>query len=177
MMKRAILAMLLIFIGGCAAVQDPPSGPAPEISGTQDLVLDEQDLQQLGMAGDGTDCRTEGYPTNDRSPLAQYSFCSYTVNTLDDTQIVLELQKFTNREDLYGTYQYASLHLRGFEGLISEDDYGDQSRFYVSNESAVHYYHLWTSRDEYLIHITSKGSREAREHIAGMGRRILSRFG
>ena len=176
MRLAVMLAILLVLIGGCSIVQDPPSGPAPEISGTQELVLDEQDLQQLGMTGDGADCQTEEYPANDRSPLAQYSICYYTIHR-DDAEVVLELQKFTNREDLNGAYQYASLHLRGFEGLISEDDYGDQSRFYVSNESAVYYYHLWICKDEYLIHITSKGSKEAGEHIAKTGRRILSRFG
>ncbi|HIH04835.1 TPA: hypothetical protein HA281_02810 [Candidatus Woesearchaeota archaeon] len=176
-----ILAILLILIGGCSTVQDPPSGPTikttHKISGTQELVLNEQDLQQLGMTSDGTDCQTEEYQTNGYSPLAQYSFCNYTINSLNDTQVVLELQKFTNVEDRNGTYQYSSLHLRGFEGLISENDYGDLSRLYVNNESTVYYYHLWIGKDEYLIHITSKGTKEAGEYIAKIGRRILSKFG
>jgi hypothetical protein len=172
-------------------VQDSPSGPTIKtthtISGTQELVLNEQDLQQLGMRSDdlkqlgmrsnGTDCQTEEYQTNEYSPLAQYSICSYIINSLNDTEVVIQLEKFTNFEDLNGSYQYTSLHLRGFEGLISENDYGDLSRFYVNNESTVYYYHLWIVKNEYLIHITSKGTEEAKEYIAEIGYRILSKFG
>jgi len=200
-MKLAIiLAILLILIGGCSTVQDSPSGPTIKtthtISGNQELVLNEQDLQQLGMTGDGlqqlgmtsngTDCQTEEYQTDEYSPLAQYSICSYTINSLNDTEVVIELKKFANLEDLNGTYQYESLHLRSIEGLISENDYGDQSRFYLNNENdyggqyndpTVYYYHLWIGKNEYLIHITSKGSKEAEEYIAKIGRQILSKFG
>ena len=161
--------------------QDSPSGPtiktAHTISGTKDLALNEQDLQQLGITSDGTDCRTEEYTTNDYSPLAQYSICSYTINSLNDSRVVLELKKYINFEDLNDTYQYESLHLRGFQGLISENDYGDLSRFYVNNESTVYYYHLWISKNEYLILITSKGTKKDGEYIAKIGRRILSKFG
>ncbi|MBS3136574.1 hypothetical protein J4401_06500 [Candidatus Woesearchaeota archaeon] len=182
-MKLAILAIILIFIVGCTINQDGESAqnrsslvqPIPRVSGTQDLLLNEQDIQQFGMRSNGTGCQIEEYPTSERSPLAQYGICLYTIEG-DDTQVVIELQKFTNSEDLNGTYQYSSLHLRGFEGLISENAYGDQSRFYVNNESAVYYYHLWISKNEYLIHITSKGSKEAEEYIAKIGQRILSRF-
>lgn len=181
-MKLAvILTILMIFTVGCSILQDEKSdktiSATQTISGTQALVLNEQDLQQLGMAVYGTDCQTEEYQTNAYSPLAQYSFCTYAINSLNNTQVVLELQKFTNLEDLNGTYQYSSLHLRGFQGLISEDDYGDLSRFYVNNESAVYYYHLWICKNEYLIHITSKGSKEAEEYIAKIGRGILRKFG
>ena len=177
-MKLAIiLAILIILIGGFLIVQDLPSLPTTNtthtISGTQ-YLLNEQDLQQLGMAGG--ECQTEEDQTNDYSPLAQYSFCNYTINSLNDTQVALELQKFTNFEDLNGTYQYSSLHLRGFQGLISENDYGDLSRFYVNNESTVYYYHLWIGKNEYLIHITSKGAGEAGEYIEKTGWQILSKF-
>lgn len=182
-MKLAILAILFIIVGGCSINQDgksaqndsPSFQTITTVSVTQELLLNEQDLQQIGMRNNETDCQTEVYPTNDRSPMAQYTICYYTINQ-DDTQIVIELQKFTNREDLNGTYQYTSLHLRGFEGLISENDYGDVSRFYVNNESTVYYYHLWISKSEYLIHITSKGTKEAGEYITKIGQRILSKF-
>jgi len=99
----------------------------------------------------------------------------------------IELQKFANYEALDGTYQYDSSHLFGVKGLISENDYGDQSRFRVNseddygaefNEPGVYYYHLWICKNEYLIHITSSGrSKEADEYIAKIGQRILSKFG
>ena len=190
-MKLAIiLAILLILIGGCSTVQDSSSGPTIKttsaISGIQELVLNVQDLLQLGMTSDhlnqlgmttnGTACQTEEYPTDEHSPLAQYGICSYIIDRLNYTEVVIQLSKFTNLADRNGTYQYESLHLRGFEGIISENDYGDLSRFYVNNESTVYYYHLWISKNEYLIHITSKGTKEAQEYIAEIGSRILSKF-
>ena len=170
-------------------MQDQPSGPTIKatntISGTRELVLNEQDLQQIGMTGDGTGCPTEEYTTNEYAPLAQYNFCNYTINSLNGTEVIIELKKFTNFEALNGTYQYDSLHLYSVEGLISENDYGDQSRFRVNNEHDyggqyndpnVYYYHLWIGKNEYLIHITSKGAKGAEEYIAKIGRQILSKF-
>jgi len=184
-MKLAIiLAILLILIGGYLIVQE---GPTPTISGTQELVLNEQDLQQLGMTSAGTDCYTdEEYSNIVDSSLGQYSFCNYTINSLNDTWVVIELQKFANYEALNGSYQYDSQHLFSIQGIISENDYGNQSLFRVNseydyggqyNEPGVYYYHLWICKNEYLIHITSKGSKEADDYIAKIGWRILSKFG
>jgi len=205
-MKLAIiiLAILLILITGCSTVQ-PPSGPAVNtaqaISGTQDLVLNETDLQQLGLASDltnqglqqlgiagsGTNCQTdENYSNIVDSSLGQYSICAYNISSLNDTQAIIELQKFANYEALNGSYQYGSLHLYSIEGLISENDFGDQSRFRVNNvndyggqydKPGIYYYHLWICKDKYLIDISSSGSKDAEEYIAKIGRRILSKFG
>ena len=190
MKLTVILAILLILIGGYLIVQNLLSGPTtrtnPTISGTQKVVLNEQDLQQLGMTGHG--CRTEEEYTNIvDSSQGQYSFCNYTINSLDDTSVIIELQKFANYEALNGTYQYDSLHYYSIQGLISENDFGDQSRFRVNNENdyggqfnppGVYYYHLWIGKDLYLIHITSSGrSKEAEQYIAKIGRQILSKFG
>ncbi|MEK6943168.1 MAG: hypothetical protein AABX00_03850 [Nanoarchaeota archaeon] len=180
-MKPAIiLTIFLLLIGGCSTAKTT-------ILGTQELLLDAQDLQQLGMKNNGTDCLTEEYPTNEFSPLAQYSFCDYTINSLNDTEVIIQLQKFTNLNDLNGTYQYSSQHYRSVEGLISVNDYGDQSRFYLNNENDyggqyndpnIYYYTLYITKDEYLIQITSKGSsKEAAEYISKIGRQILSKFG
>jgi hypothetical protein len=189
----------MILIGGCST----DSGPTIiTISGTQELVLNEQDLQQLGVTSDlneqdleqlgiisdGTNCHTEeGYTNIVDSSMGQYSICAYLIPSLSDTQVVIELQKFANYEALNGSYQYGSSHLYSVEGLISENDYGDMSRFRVNNENdyggqfnepGVYFYHLWICKDLYLIHITSKGrSKEAQEYIAKIGRRILSKFG
>jgi hypothetical protein len=173
-----ILIVLSLFISGCT------NNATHTISGTQELVLNEQDLQQLGMTGG--ECQTdEEYSNIVDSSLGQYSFCSYTI--LKDTKVVIELQKFANYEALDGTYQYDSSHLFGTKGLISENTYGDQSRFRVNseddymghlNEPGVYFYHLWICKDLYLIHITSSGrSEEAGEYITKIGRQILSKFG
>ena len=199
-MKLAIiLAILLILIGGCSTA--PTIKTTHTISGTQDLVLNEQDLQQLGMTsdlneqdlqqlgvtGNGTNCQTDEEYTNIvDSSLGQYSLCIYNINSLNDTQVIIELQKFENSEALDGSYQYGSSHLYSVEGLISENDYGDKSRFRVSNvndyggqynDPNVYYYHLWICKNEYLIHITSNRAKEAKEHIAKIGQTILSKFG
>ena len=218
-----IIVMAVILLAGCQqeltlnkpssndgqavnSSQESPSGPTirttPTISGTQELVFNEQDLQQLGMTsdlneqdlqqlgitGNGTNCQTEEDYTNIvDSSLGQYSICIYNISSLNDTQVIIQLQKFANYEALNGAYQYDSQHLYSIQGLISENDFGDQSRFRVNNENDyggqyndpnVYYYHLWICKNEYLIHITSNGrSKEAKEYIAKIGRRILSKFG
>ena len=157
-----------------------------KISGIQELVLNETDLQQLGMARDG-DCQTdETQTTISGLPLPQYGMCNYTINSLNDTNVTIELQKFTSIEDLDNTYAYGSNHLYSVQGIISQNDYGDQSLFRVNNvndymgqldQPGMYYYHLWICKDLYLIHITSSGrSKEADGYIANMGRRILSKF-
>jgi len=190
-MKTAIiLTILLIFVAGCSTVNnssDQTMITNSTISGTQELVFNEQDIKQLSITSGGADCKTEEYQTSEYSPLMQYNFCNYTVSSLNDSQVIIELKKFNNFEALNGSYQYDSLHLYSVEGLISENDYGTQSRFRVNNENDyggninnepnVYYYHLWICKDTYLIHITSKGSKETKEYVAKMGRQILSKFG
>ncbi|MDP2907795.1 MAG: hypothetical protein Q8O03_07680 [Nanoarchaeota archaeon] len=179
-MKLAvILAILIVLVGGCS------TKTTRTISGTQELILDEQDLQQLGMTGHG--CQTDDEYTNIvDSSLGQYSFCNYTINSLEDTEVIVQLQKFANLEALDGAYQYDSSHLYSVEGLISENDYGDKSRFRVNNEHDyggqynepdVYFYHLWICKDKFLIHITSSGrSKDAKDYIARIGQQILSKF-
>ena len=188
-----IAAILLMLITGCSTVQEPTIS----ISGTQELVLNEQDLQQLGMArnlnetelqqlgiSNGTNCWTdEEYSNIVDSSLGQYSICDYII--LNNTEVIIELQRFANLEALNGSYQYGSSHYFSVQGLISENDYGDQSRFRVNdvndyggqyNDPDVYYYHLWICKDKYLIHITSKGAKEAKEYIPKIGQQILSKF-
>jgi len=186
-MKKLLILLVLIFvivISGCVNQTTTIT-----VSGTQDLVLNTQDLQQLGMMSamsyNGADCQTEEQ-TSFSSSRVQYTICNYTINSLSDTWVVVELKKFTNREDLNDTYQYESHHLFSVQGIISENDYGDQSLFRVNNvndymghlnEPGVYYYHLWICKNEYLIHITSGGrSKEADEYIIKIGQQILSKF-
>ena len=191
-MKLAILlVILLMVIGGCKVAQEVPLEPTvtttSPVSGNQYLVLTEEDLEQLGIANNGIDCTTEEYETSEFSPLAQYSFCIFNITSQNDTEVVLEIKKFTNLNDLNGSYQYESSHLLGSKGILSQNDYGDQSKFHVNNEDdygaefntpGIYYYNLWFTKNEYLIHITSKGTKEGvKEDIATIGRRILSTFG
>ncbi|MBM3309125.1 MAG: hypothetical protein FJY77_02635 [Candidatus Altiarchaeales archaeon] len=195
MEKKVFLVMgiVVVLLAGCQQELTTHT-----ISGTQDLVLDEQDLQQLGMTNDadeqnleqlglnGTNCKTEEQTAFDLS-MVHYSVCSYVINSLNDTQVIIELKKFINSSELDGAYQYDSSHLYSIEGLISENDYGDKSRFRVNNEHdyggqydppGVYYYHLWICKNEYLIHITSGGrNKEAEGYIAKIGQQILTKFG
>jgi len=186
LIKVIILAILMILITGCSK---------NTISGTKDLILNKQDLSQLGLTAshnetelqffgmNGTNCQTdESYTNIVDSSQGQYSICIYTLN---NTEIIIELQKFANLEALDGSYQYSSLHLYSIQGLISENTYGDQSRFRVNNvndyggeynDPNIYYYHLWITKDLYLIHITSSGSSDVKEYIPRIGLQILSKF-
>jgi hypothetical protein len=177
------LVILLAFIAGCLAEKNELS----KISGIQELAPNDRDLLQLGMAANGSNCQAEEYETGEFSLLAQYSICHYTIDKLDDTEVVIELKKFSNTHDLNGSYQYESSHLSSSKGTISRDTFGDQSRFSKNheedyggefNEPGMHYYHLYFTKDIYLVHITSGGrSEEAKDYIANMGELILSKFG
>lgn len=169
-MKYAILALVLI---AACSVQGPAT--------TDDLILNEQDVSALGLSVDH--CLTEPFQTGDNVPVTETSFCNYTK---EDSAITIILTRYSNTEDLNGAYQYDSSHYYSADGLISEDTYGDQSRFRVNSENDyggelndpnVHYYHLWITKDLYLIHITSKGVESDKVVVADIGERILSKFG
>ncbi len=203
LMVFAVLSLiLLMLLGGCTSDTVNPADTKPaatEISENQALILTEQDLQQLGMAkdpdnsdlvqlgiiGNGTNCQAEEQTSFDSS-MVEYTICSYIIPSLNSTQIIIELRKFASPGALNDTYQYDSSHLYSAEGLISENDFGDQSRFRINNENdyggqynpqGVYFYHLWFTRNEFLVHITSKGSEEAKDSIAEIGHQILSKLG
>ena len=186
MKPAVILAIIIILIGGFLIVQDLPSLPTTNTTHTTSAaryLLNEQDLRQLGMSGN---CTTEEYQTSASSPLVQYSFCSYNISSMAGTELVIELKKFTNFEDLNGTYQYNSLHMFSAQGLISQNTLGDQSRFRVNNENdyggnltppGVYYYHLWITKNLHLIHVTSGGNnKDAGEHVTRAGQMMLSKL-
>ena len=176
------LAVLLILVAGCSQKQENET--ISKITGIQELVLSEQEVQQLGMTSD-KDCEIETYETSPSSTLAQYGVCFYTM-TNDDTEVVIEYKKFTNQNDLNGAYQYESSHLRSSEGILEENTYGDQSKFYVNNENdygaefnppGVFFYSLYFTKDEFLVHVTTKGmNEETKEDVANIGAVILTKY-
>jgi hypothetical protein len=153
--------------------------------GIYDLMLTKNDVDRLkleeALSFDGKACHTEESLS---SPNLQYVICNYTVKDLKDTWIIIELKRFPNKEDLYNNYEYESQHLFRVQGLISENALGDKSRFRVSNENdfgqhnepGVYYYHLWVCKDDYLIHITSRGGEKAGDRVIEIGRTILSKI-
>lgn len=181
-MKLYILMIILVFIAGCS--QAPESETITKTQGIKELVLSEQEIQQLGLVSTD-DCNIEEYQTSESSPLGQYAICFYTI-TKDDTELVIEFKKFSNLKDLNGAYQYESSHLRSSEGILEENTYGDQSKLYVNNENdyeaefnppGVYFYTLYFTKDEYLVHITTKGTNEeTRDDIENIGRVILAKF-
>lgn len=189
-----ILAILVILIAGCA--KEPTTSA---ISGTSQLIPNETELSQLGLAPDlnetnlqqmgianGTNCWTDNaYSNIVDSSTGQYSICSYVIPSLN-TSLIIQLQKFDNLEALNGSYQYDSSHYYSAEGLLSENTFGDQSRFRVNSEKdyggefnppGVYFYHLWICKDLYLIHITTSGtSEDAKGYIEKMAQQILAKF-
>jgi hypothetical protein len=191
-MKLAIiLTILLLFAVGCSTVQEEKQVPvvntAPAVSGIQDLMFSAQDLSQFGLVSGGADCLVENYNTSEFSPQAQYSLCNYTIASMNNTLVWIELHRYADFESLNGSYGYTSSHLFGAKGLMSENTYGDQSRFRVNsaddyggefNDPNMYYYHLWITKDKYLIHITSGGTdKTANDSIDKMARMMLNRFG
>ncbi|MGV8086961.1 MAG: hypothetical protein ACP5N1_04990 [Candidatus Woesearchaeota archaeon] len=186
-MKLAVILMIfMILLVGCSTVKNSPVVPITNnISETSQLILNEKDLLKLEMISNGTDCKTETYETNEHSPLAQYSICNYIISNLNNTEVIIEFKKYTNLNDLNGSYDYESSHLFSANGIISENTYGDRSKFHVNtdddygaefNTQGIYFYHLWICKDTYLIHITSKGSENAQEVIAKIGTEIMSKF-
>ncbi|MCB9359369.1 hypothetical protein H6503_05540 [Candidatus Woesearchaeota archaeon] len=175
--KRIIAIMLLfliILLVGCSENENTDVIlPDNNVNVSMSPIISYEELGELGLADNG--CRTEQYKTGEFSTLSEYSFCNYTIESLDDTEVIIELKEFTDLENLNGSYQYESLHLRGYQGMISEDEYGDMSRFYVNNESDVYYYHLWIADKLQLIHVTSKGSKDAEGIIVNIGNYLLAR--
>lgn len=202
-MKQAIfLAVVLIFIAGCATVENTSQTNNVTINGTSELIFTEQDLKELGMAAEvddqvlnqlgiglnGENCRTDNEYTNIvDSNYGQYSVCAYVIPSLNNTQVIIELQKFADSEALVGSYQYSSSHLNSAEGIISENKYGDMSKFYKNNPNdyggqldppGMHFYHLWFTKGLYMVHVTSAGtSIDADEYVLDAGTKILSKFG
>jgi len=198
---KLIIMLSILLLAGCSPVQEtePTSKTTPSISVIQELMLTEQDLLQLGMVSDnlaqltelgltttdGTDCHIEESQTDEYSSQAQSGICSYLISRLNYTEVIIQLQKFTNEAERNGSYQYNSLHFRSSEGLLGENEYGDMSRFYVNNENDygaefneedISYYSLFIAKDEFIIQVHSKGSEEAKGHIANTGEMILSKF-
>lgn len=176
MKHNIILTILIMLIIGCSAAQDK------EIK-IDELMLNEQDMLQIGIINNAG-CQTEEQ-TSFSSSTVQYSVCYYNISSLDNTEVVVELKEFTTFEDLNGTYQYDSSHLFSVQGLISENEYGDLSRFRMNNENdyggefnppGIYYYHLWICKDKFLIHITSGGSKDAKEYIVKIGEKMLEKF-
>ena len=187
MKLNVVFSLFLIFFVGCTISSIEHVGTPLNQSDVQkglevkDLIFSEENLMELGLTG--YDCFNEEYETLD-SPDT-YCFNNYTIDDLNDTNVFIIFSKYDSFHDLNGSYQYESSHYFSVEGLISENAYGDLSRFRVSNvndyggkynDPNIYVYHLWIVKDLYLIHITSRGSIDAKEYIEESGNQILLKF-
>ena len=104
MKQIIILTIFLTLIVGCSTMYNPTPKPTINVthilSGTEKLMLNEEDLLQLGLTSDfneqdllqlgitdnGTACQTDENYTNiiDLSQ-GQYSICIYNINGLNNT--------------------------------------------------------------------------------------------
>lgn len=204
-MKRffaVITTLAVLLLPACSSSQSttPGHGPSDGIRGTQDVLLNEQDRdalsltpnhdeesrEQLGITGNETYCRTEEtYAKNVTLSRGAYSICTYNVSSLNNTDVVVQIKRFADYASLNGSYQYDSSHYFSSTGLISTDELGDQSTFRRStdddyggeqNPDDVHYYHLWVTKDLYLVHVTSSGSEDAKNVVTAIAERILDAF-
>lgn len=172
-----VLMILIIFLVGCTAKTD--------ITKTISKNLTAKDLIPTKEAIGATtelNCTSEIYNTSEFSPLAENTFCNFNIN---DSEFYLEIKKFSNQNDLNGSYQYNSAHLFGSKGFLNHTIYGDQSKLHVNagddygaefDPKGVSFYHLWFTKDLYLIHITSKGVESDRAYIENIGKKILNKY-
>ncbi|MFT4343561.1 MAG: hypothetical protein ACMXYE_02330 [Candidatus Woesearchaeota archaeon] len=183
------LLLLGLFIAGCGTTQTTTENNETEITSSintvQELVLTSQEIDELGLALVEDSCRIEVYETTEHSSLAEFSMCNYTIPRLDNTTLHIILNKYTNTHDLNGSYQYSSLRLSSAAGIISEDEFGDQSRFRKNheddygaehNDPDVHFYNMWITKDTFLIHITTRGSEEADAYVISIAETLMSKF-
>jgi hypothetical protein len=147
----------------------------------EDVVLSDIDLVDLSLYV-LDDCVFENFNASSNSPLIASSFCSY-FSFDESSEVIISISKYSNFDDLFGSYQYQSSHLRSVEGLISEDFFGDFSKFYVNveedymgylNDVDIYYYHLWIVSGDFLIHITSKSYLEEHDLLIGIAERFMN---
>ncbi|HLP79507.1 MAG TPA: hypothetical protein VK158_02650 [Acidobacteriota bacterium] len=161
----AIVAMLLLT--GCTVEKSTQS--------IQEIMLTTQEITDLQM--------TPKYKTGDvdlpcvveesDSSRTQYALCGYTKG---DSEIIIELAKYNNLNDLNDSYQYASSHLINSDWLIQQDAYGDMSKLQKWNESSTFYYHFYIVKDMYMIHVTSKGVESDQATVVDIGKTMLDKI-
>ena len=195
----AIITLALSFVG-CQSSQQTTILPSTnltnatfstnqnftsKISTAQTLFLTPQDLVQLGLVTNETNCTVDSYETSVDSPLAQNGMCTYYINNLSGSQIIIQLYKFADPTNINYSFQYNSGHLQGAKGIISLNTFGDQSRFSKNspddygaefNKDNTSYYHLWFTKDLYMVHVTSKGVPTDGDYVQNISRLILSKF-
>lgn len=182
----ALLAFTLVF-AGCQSVTQPvtPSDDTSKVTSVKDLQLTQSELTDLGLVGDTAGCSFESQEMSEYSTRGEYSMCTYYVGDKNGSQIITELSLLADYGNLNGSFQYNSGHLQGAKGIISLNTFGDQSRFSRNsyddygaefNKDNTTYYHLWFTKDLYLVHVTSKGVVSDKDYVESIGRQILSKF-
>ena len=168
--------ILLIFLVGCTAQQTKTE--VKKVTTAKDLIPSKEEMG----ATTELNCTNEVYNTTEFSPLAENTLCMFNIN---NSEFYLEIKKFSNQNDLNGSYGYNSAHLFGGKGFLNHTTYGDQSRLHVNagddygaefDPKGVSYYHLWFTKDLYLVHVTSKGVESDRASIENIGHLVLAKI-
>lgn len=139
---------VLLFLVGCSTSMT-----------VEQLSLDSAEIHMLDLQQE--ECTTDGSHV-----------CTYQK---ENTTIAVILEKYDSYDDLEGAFQYKSSHLIESEWYLSENKMGDMSKFLGWEDSGYYYYHLWIVDEPFLIHVTSKGSRDVNETILAIGENLLQR--
>lgn len=184
-----MIALAVVF-AGCQSTTTPLTPPVDTIqtatvASVKDLQLTQSNLASLGLVADVAGCSFESQEMTEYSPRGEYSMCTYYLNNTNVSQFIIELSQFADYGNLNGSFQYNSGHLQGAKGIISLNTYGDQSRFSRNsdddygaefNKDNISYFHLWFTKDLYLVHVTSKGVDADKEYVENIGKQILAKF-
>ncbi len=187
----SILAILLlaVFIVGCQSTPQTTPTPVSKVTSVSNLLLTYSNIESLNLVSNDSGCIIQVQEQTEYSPRGEYAMCTYYVNNFSGTQVIIEFSQFADENNLNGSYQYNSGHLTGSKGIVALNTFGDQSRFSHNsdddygaefNDPNITYYHLWFTKDLYMVHVTSKGATANKEvdevAISNIGKKILSKF-
>ncbi len=170
-----IVVFVLLAFSACASEH--------HLLSVHDLLLSTEEVALLQLSVD-QECVIEEYQTSETSPLAQSSFCSF-VSQNDSVHLIIDIKKYTNEQDVLGSFQYQSSRHRSPQGILAQNTHGSYSTFVMNveedymghlNDPEMYYYHLWIAKDLFLIHITSRGTVSDESLLLAVADKLLLRF-
>jgi hypothetical protein len=177
-MKILLLCILLLAFIGCSsplsATQVDQTQDAlvviPPITNVSDIVLTQKDQADLGVV-----CQNP-CTMQESTPVGAYVENKYTI-VETSSNVTIFIQKWTDWERMIvalHTYSRVSSNSTVLSEYLAL--YEDIHRFQTWNESDIVVYDLWFTRDQFLLHVQSRGVSADRAHVESMTHLIVEKF-